>query len=172
MNLWTLRGKEMMIRDLDDETLARVRDTFRRKLVTRLAKADELELDENDRAHIRRLWEIEVDAELCRLEARLEARIAREAAKTAERENIRRMWGQIPGSRTAINDAKHTKNVTRHTERPRAKRHLPKKERPRCGVACGHPLRPKPCQAPVVAGRAPDGTPAMGKHCRRHGGWS
>ena len=70
-------------------------------------------------------------------------------------------------------EAKHRINQLKHKKRPLARRHVRKCKRPRCGFLCGHPLRPKRCQAPVVAGRHPaTRAPILGKHCRKHGGWS
>jgi hypothetical protein len=69
--------------------------------------------------------------------------------------------------------AKHLKNQLKHLERPLNQWHVRKCDRPRCGVPCGHPLHPKRCRAPVVAGRHPKtGAPILGKHCRKHGGWA
>ena len=78
----------------------------------------------------------------------------------------------MPWTRVGQKYAKHLANQLEHIKRPMNLWHKPKRDRPRCGFPCGHPLRSKPCHAPVVVGRAHDGRPIMGRHCRRHGGWT
>jgi hypothetical protein len=95
--------------------------------------------------------------------------------REAERDFRRVQLQMVPGSRAHAKYAKHRENQSAHLQcqLPKMQRHLPKRDRPRCGFPCGHPLRQKPCQAPVVAGRHPDtGAPILGKHCRKHGGWT
>jgi hypothetical protein len=115
------------------------------------------------------------------------------AAKAEERQQKRRQkprWQQkreaerlvrrvqlqmMPWTRAHAKYGKHRENQAAHLKHqlPKMQRQLPKCDRPRCGFPCGHPLRPKPCKAPVVAGRHPDtGAPILGQHCRNHGGFS
>ena len=95
--------------------------------------------------------------------------------REAERDFRRVQLQMMPWMRAGQKYAKHRENQVAHLRRqlPKMQRHLPKRERPRCGFPCGHPLRPTPCQAAVVAGRHPDtGAPILGKHCHKHGGWT
>ncbi len=79
----------------------------------------------------------------------------------------------MPWTRVGQKYEKRRANQLELIKRQLNRWHVRKCDRPRCGFPCGHPLRPKPCQAPVVAGRHPDtGAPILGKHCRKHGGWT
>ena len=93
------------------------------------------------------------------LESRLRARARRPAN-----------WGIRGILRSCERLEAHFANRKEYGQRSIAQRHLAKRDRPNCGQLCsdGHP-----CQAPVVAGRHPDTrAPILGKHCRKHGGWS
>jgi len=95
--------------------------------------------------------------------------------REAERDFRRVQLQMMPWTRVGQKYAKHHENQVAHLRRqlPKMRRHVPKRDRPRCGFPCGHPLRPTPCQASVVAGRHPGtGAPILGKHCRKHGGWT